>query len=77
MPRSSAQLSLRPYINADCPIEAWREEEGQADGDNREIECALAVLLSQAIVARSHGGVGGGAPTSARDSQAEGQFGGR
>jgi len=40
-------LSLRPCINGDRPIEAWREEEGQADGGDREIVCALAVAAAE------------------------------
>jgi len=47
MLRSSAQLSLRPCVNEDCPIEAWREEEDQADGGDREIVCALAVAAAE------------------------------
>ena len=47
MLRSSAQLSVRPCINANCPIEAWREEEGQAGGGDREIVCALAVAAAE------------------------------
>ena len=40
-------MSLRPCINGDRPIEAWREEEGQADGGDREIVCALAVAAAE------------------------------